>query len=185
MIGKQAETGDGGALMQRASAEGHWIGNHTYSHTTPLGELEAAAAVWEIERAEQVLSRLNQPRRLFRPYGRGGRIGHHLLHPAAVATLLAGNYTCVLWNSVPGDWRDPDGWVHRALEEARTADWSLIVLHDVPSGAMLHLGRFLAQLREEDVEIRQEFPARCTPIVDGRVVQPIEQYVANAPVESS
>ena len=25
------------ALAERAAAEGHWIGNHTYTHSTPLG----------------------------------------------------------------------------------------------------------------------------------------------------
>src|SRR3546814_19449473 len=27
------------ALAERAAAEGHWIGNHTYTHETPLGRL--------------------------------------------------------------------------------------------------------------------------------------------------
>jgi peptidoglycan/xylan/chitin deacetylase (PgdA/CDA1 family) len=181
VIGRKAETQAGAALLRRARSEGHWIGNHTYAHTTPLGELNAAAAVREIEEAERALEWVKQPHRLFRPYGRAGRIGQHLLHPAVVETLQAGKFTCVLWNCVTGDWRDPDGWVDRALAHARSSQWSLIVLHDLPSGAMLHLHRFLVALREEDVQIRQDFPPECTPIVDGTIVQPLERYVADVP----
>jgi peptidoglycan/xylan/chitin deacetylase (PgdA/CDA1 family) len=177
VIGNKAETDAGAALVARAHAEGHWIGNHTYSHTTPLGELDAAAAVREIEQAEQVLNWVKQPQRLFRPYGRAGRIGKHLLHAAAVQKLQAEKYTCVLWNSISGDWRDPDGWVEIALEQFRSKDWSLIVLHDQPSGAMRHLDRFLAALRDENAEMQQDFPPECTPIVNGEIVRPLDAYV--------
>jgi len=34
-----------------------------------------------------------------------------LLHPAVVEKLIAGLYTCVLWNSLPGDWHDSSGWL--------------------------------------------------------------------------
>ena len=38
VIGEKAATPEGRALMERAHAEGHWIGNHTYTHSIPLGE---------------------------------------------------------------------------------------------------------------------------------------------------
>jgi peptidoglycan/xylan/chitin deacetylase (PgdA/CDA1 family) len=182
VIGKKAEADPGATLVRRASSEGHWIGNHTYSHSKPLGELDGEAAVREIERAEQILSWVKQPHRLFRPYGREGRIGRHLLHPAAAEKLKSGGFTCVLWNCLTGDWRDPDGWIDRALAVTRSKQWSLIVLHDIATGAMAHLDRFLAALRQEDVEIRQDFPPECMPIVDGHVMQPLEQYVADIPL---
>src|SRR5215831_8633919 len=123
-------------MVRGGASEGHWIGNHRYPHTAPLGELGAAEAVREIEEAERVLQWVNQPHRLFRPYGRAGKIGKHLLHPATLELFQSGKFTCVLWNCVTGDWLDPGGWVNRALEHARSSQWSLIVLHDIASGAM-------------------------------------------------
>jgi peptidoglycan-N-acetylglucosamine deacetylase len=176
VMGRKAITPEGSALVRRASAEGHWIGNHTFSHSTPLGRLDAAAALHEFERAEQALAWLEQPQKLFRPPG-SGVLGKHLLHPAIVEKLKAGGYTCVLWNSVPGDWRDPEGWLERAVSDCQSRAWTLLVLHDIPTGAMAHLEQFLARLRTAGVELAQQFPPDCVPIVDGNVVLPLDAYV--------
>ena len=53
-----------------------------------------------------------------------------------------------------------------------------MVLHDLPTGAMQHLDRFIAMLRETGARIRQEFPPSCVPIVRGDVVLPIDAYVS-------
>jgi peptidoglycan-N-acetylglucosamine deacetylase len=44
---------------------------------------------------------------------------------------------------MPRDWDDPDGWADRALEQCRSQPWSLMVPHDLPSGAMNHLEGFI------------------------------------------
>lgn len=167
-------------IARRAIAEGHRVGNHTFSHSTPLGNLTREAALDEFERTEQALASFIQTHRLFRPYGGSGSMGPHLLHPAIVEKLVAGRYTCVLWNSVPGDWRYPDDWVARAIEDCRSRPWSLMVLHDLPTGAMAHLDTFIRQLLAEGVELTSEYPPDCVPVVDGRIVLPIEQYVQGA-----
>jgi peptidoglycan-N-acetylglucosamine deacetylase len=74
VIGRKASSPEGTAILQRASEEGHCIGNHTFTHTTPLGELNRDAALREFEQAEQVLAWLKPTKRLFRPYGRGGTL---------------------------------------------------------------------------------------------------------------
>jgi len=142
-----------------------------------LGNLDRESALEEFDRAEQALSWVNQPVRLFRPHGGAGRLGQGLLHPAVVDRLTAGGYTCVLWNSVPGDFRDPDGWTGRALADCRTREWSLVVLHDLPNGAMRHLDSFLRQLREDGHQLTQEFPPECAPIVGGKIVQPLDGFL--------
>jgi peptidoglycan-N-acetylglucosamine deacetylase len=176
VMGRKAVTAEGVALVRRASEEGHWIGNHTFSHSTPLGQLDDAAALREFEQAEQALAWLDQPQKLFRPPG-SGKLGKHLLQPAVVERLQAGGYSCVLWNSVPGDWRDPNGWLERAVSDFQSRDWTLLVLHDIPSGAMAHLEEFLARLHDAGVELTQEFPPDCVPIVQGKVVLPLDAYV--------
>ena len=178
VMGRKVVTAEGRTLAMRASAEGHWIGNHTYSHTQPLGELDRATALHEFERAEQSLAWLEQRPRLFRPYGRAGKLGRHLLHPAVVERLVSRQYTTVLWNCVPQDWQDADGWVATALRQCTSRDWSLVVLHDQPSGAMKHLDSFLTALKESNVPIVQEYPADCVPIREGRIVGPIEAWTS-------
>jgi peptidoglycan/xylan/chitin deacetylase (PgdA/CDA1 family) len=174
VLGRKVSTPDGLDLARRASREGHWIGNHTWSHVGRLGEGTREVALHEFERTEEALSWLKQPVPLFRPRGGAGKLGRGLLHPAVVERLTLGGYTCVLWNSVPGDYRDPDGWMERALADCRTRERSLVVLHDLPNGAMRHLDSFLRKLREDGHELMQEFPPECTPIVRGKMVQPLD-----------
>lgn len=176
VLGQKVSTPVGLELARRASSEGHWIGNHTWSHAGRLGEGPSEVALQEFERTEEALASLSQKTPLFRPRGGGGRLGKGLLHRAVIDRLMAGGYTCVLWNSVPGDYRDPDGWMERALADCRTRDWSLIVLHDLPNGAMLHLDSFLQKLREEKHSLVQDFPPDCTPIVKGEVLQSLDEF---------
>jgi peptidoglycan-N-acetylglucosamine deacetylase len=180
VLGRKAITPEGSALVRRASAEGHWIGNHTFTHSAPLGKLDRVAALREFEQAEQALDWLRKSgqasRKLFRPPG-SGQLGKHLLQPAIVEKLQQGGYTCVLWNSVPGDFRDPDGWLERALSDCQSRDWTLIALHDKPNGAMAHLEEFLTRVKDAGAEFAQEFPPECLPIVDGKVVLPLDPYL--------
>lgn len=179
VVGKSASPPAKADIVRRAAKAGHRIGNHTYSHSTPLGELNAAAALEEFERCEQALAWLSQPVRLFRPYGREGKLGPHLLHPIVVEKLLSGGHTCVLWNSVAGDWKNPDTWVEKALADCRESHWSLVVLHDIPSGAMLHLDEFIGRLKHEGMELTQEYPPDCVPIMNGKITLPIEPYCSS------
>jgi peptidoglycan/xylan/chitin deacetylase (PgdA/CDA1 family) len=176
VMGRKAVTPQGDALVHRAIAESHWIGNHTFSHSAPLGPMDREAALREFDQAEQALAWVDQSQKLFRPPG-SGRLGKHLLHPAVVERLKAKGYTCVLWNSVPRDWLDPDGWLERALSDCRSRDWTLLVLHDLPTGAMAHLDEFLSILRSEGFELAQDFPGDCVPIVRGEVVLPLDSYM--------
>jgi hypothetical protein len=93
--------------------------------------------------------------------------------------LTERRYTCVLWNLVPGDWKDPDGWVDVAIAGCRARPWSLVVLHDLAIGAATHLDRFLAQVTDLGGRFRQDFPSECVPIVRGDVVRPVDAYVSD------
>ena len=176
-----SKLGDPAALdcARRAVAEGHWIGNHTWSHTVPLG-LRPGRAEAEIGATQAALGDLAHPSRWFRPMGGGGAIGPHLLSPDAVALLTQGGYSCVLWNAVPRDWAEPDRWVETALAQMERQDWTLMVLHDLPTGAMDHLDGFLDRVRERGVTIRQDFPPDCVPILAGRPVESLVPLTAPA-----
>jgi peptidoglycan/xylan/chitin deacetylase (PgdA/CDA1 family) len=169
------------ALAERAHAEGHWIGNHSWSHSGPLGRApdDPSIAEAEIGRTQKLIGDLSHPDRLFRPQGGGGSLGPHLLSEAALNHLVHGRYTCVLWNAVPGDFRDPDGWVDRALALCRGPDPVALVLHDLPNGAMRHLDRFLGRLADQGAVFTQDFPESCIPLRRGEAQGPIADYVTN------
>jgi peptidoglycan/xylan/chitin deacetylase (PgdA/CDA1 family) len=166
------------ALAERAHAEGHWIGNHSFTHSRPLGMRdEPDIAEREIGRTQDVLGALAHPRKFFRPFGGGGNLDRRLLNGRVVDFLQRGHFTCVLWNAIPRDWDDPDGWVATALAQCQAQPWTLMVLHDLPTGAMRHLDLFLDRVAAAGGRIRQEFPPDCLPIVDGMAVQPLDAYV--------
>jgi peptidoglycan/xylan/chitin deacetylase (PgdA/CDA1 family) len=159
VIGEKLAKADGRALVMRAHAEGHWIGNHSFTHRVPLGEKpDANYARLEIEETQKLIGELSHADKLFRPMGGGGAIGPHLLSRAALQLLQAEKYTCVLWSSVPGDWKDRDGWVDRCVKEIAVRDWTVVVLHDIQDAALPRLAEFLSRLEDMGVEFRQDFP---------------------------
>ena len=179
VIGNKLLIRDARACTERAHAEGHWIGNHTWTHSRPLGERPGAAtADLEIGRTQAEIGVLSHSDRLFRPTGGGGHLDRRLLSPDAAALLKAGGYTCVLWNAIPRDWDDPDGWVERALTQCKERDWTLMVLHDIPSGAMRHLERFLDLVGEAGGRLRQDFPPGCVPMTEGIATGGFDRYVS-------
>lgn len=184
VVGERLREPGGLELAARARAEGHRVGNHSLTHGVPLGHLaDPAAAVREVAATDELLGPLAGPAPLFRPFGLGGRLGPHLLHPAAVEYLLARPASVVLWNAVPRDWDDPGGWVDRLAGQVHRAegDWALVVLHDVPGACLSRLAEALDRLADDGAEFRQDYPAACVPVRDGAVVAPIDAYVGGAP----
>ena len=94
-----------------------------------------------------------------------------------LAHLASQRATIVLWSALPRDWQDPDGWVECALAQVAAQPWNLMVLHDLPTGAMRHLDRFLGTVEERGGRIRQEFPPDCMPMVDGEMKLPVGSYL--------
>jgi peptidoglycan-N-acetylglucosamine deacetylase len=181
VIGSKLADPQARACAQRAYDEGHWIGNHTWTHSRPLGEQpgEAAAAL-EIGRTQAEIGTLSRPAPLFRPMGGGGNLDRRLLSPDAAALLQAGGFDCVLWNAVPRDWDNPDGWVDTAMDQLAAQPWTLMVLHDLPTGAMRHLDGFLTEVRHAGGKFRQDFPPACMPITAGQITGALAQFVAAA-----
>jgi peptidoglycan-N-acetylglucosamine deacetylase len=179
VCGKDAVEPRKRAILERARAEGHRIGNHTQTHTIELGATDdPRAPEVEIGVAQEALGDLAEPERWFRPYGGGGLLGPRLLSRAAVDYLRKGRYSMVLWNSVPRDWEDPEGWPERALADAGRRDWTLLVVHDIPTGAMSALPRFVERALAEGAEIVADLPPTCVPMRMGEVVLPLDGLVS-------
>ena len=109
-------------------------------------------------------------------------LDRRLLSPDAAAMLQAGGYTCVLWNAIPRDWQEPESWVETALAQLARQPvqqpWTLMVLHDLPTGAMRHLDRFLTEVSNRGGQFRQDYPPACLPITGGRVTGPLADFVS-------
>jgi peptidoglycan/xylan/chitin deacetylase (PgdA/CDA1 family) len=169
------------ALAERAVAEGHWLGNHTLTHSVQLGETaDPEVPAREIGEAQALLGDFALPEKLFRPCGGGGVLGSSLLSRRAVEYLRNGQYTCVLWSSVPHDWDDPEHWVERCLADVAAQPWALVVLHDLPGCALGRLPELLDRLDAVGAELMQDYPQACVPIARGVVRASIEHLVGSA-----
>ncbi len=178
VVGRDLEREGSRELVKRTRDAGHRIGSHTMTHTVLFGMTDDRAVLEvEITAANRLLGDLAEPTKLFRPWGGGGNLNKDLLSPTAVDLLTAGGYTLVLWNSVPHDWEDASGWVDRAMSDIQARDWTVLVLHDIASGAMDNLGAFLDRVIALGVTVTQEFPDECVPIRQGRIVGDIERYI--------
>ena len=176
VVGRELRTAYG--LAERAAAEGHWVGNHTMTHSVPFGD--GGDPISEIDATQELIGSLAHESRWFRPFGRGGVLDDRLLSPIAVEHLQTHRYSCVLWNSVPRDWEDPDAWMARALADVDELEWTVLVLHDLPTGAMDRLPRFLDALDERGADVVQDFPDSLVPIRCGDVVGSLEGLVSPA-----
>jgi peptidoglycan-N-acetylglucosamine deacetylase len=171
--------GDAGAraLLTRMVRDCHRVGNHSLTHGRPLGELGKQETIAEIATAHEILRGFTGENFLFRPWGTEGQLDRRCLNRTAVNYLVSGKYTCVLWNSVPRDWADPVGWIDRALADVRAREHTLMVVHDLPSGAMDGLPRFLDELDRSAVAVTAELPTECVPIVGGRITSPVDHLM--------
>jgi peptidoglycan-N-acetylglucosamine deacetylase len=181
VVGRKLATRQGQAIATRAHAEGHRLGNHTFFHLTPLGQATPEAAAEEIGATQDLLGDL-APGKLFRPFGGEGRLGPHLLSPAARDLLVAGGYTCVLWNAIPRDWKEPEPWPRTALAQIAghraKGTPTVLALHDLPTGAMDRLAWFLDRLTDDGIVFSQEFPDETVIIREGRPAPHCDRYVS-------
>ena len=133
----------------------------------------------EIEGAQVRIGSFAHAEKLFRPYGNSGHLGPHLLSRAALDHLVAQNYRTIIWNNVPGDWRDPDGWVERCIAQVSMEPWSVVVLHDIEGGCLARLPELLRRLADLGVTFEQDFPDSVTLTRAGKIVRLLENYVAD------
>ncbi len=178
VIGRKAACAEGQEILREIAGRGHWVANHSYSHSVALGECpDPDYAAREIERTQRLIEHVAHPAKYFRPYGNAGILGPHLLSASALSLLTEGRYTCVLWNSIPGDWKDPAGWVDRGLAQARDQDWAVPVIHDIDNGALPRLDAYLDGILALGIDIVQHFPDAAILIERGVPRQPLDDYL--------
>lgn len=185
VVGQQIADLENRRHAQRAVAEGHWIGNHTFTHKYTFGQFEnLEESLVEVTKTEDLIGNLLHPDHLIRPYADGGILDERVLNPLVFEYLKTERFSVVLWNSVPRDWERND-WVPRALDDCAVRPWTLMVLHDLPGMALPNLERFIPLAKETDACFRQDFPPECVPLRRGNVVMSMDHLVAKKPVRRS
>ena len=176
----EAGSTEGLRLLDRIIDEGHWVGNHSLSHSVELGTTNNKLLIeQEIGGNEEIIKEYNQ-HKLFRPYMAGGIISPKIFSQEAVDFLCLNKYTLVLFNVLPKDWENPQTWHLEALEQMENYDWSDIIIHDVSLyNSMPKLEEFLNEVEKREIEIVQDFPPDCMPIVKGNIVGPIDGIVGS------
>jgi len=171
VVGTQLQGERQADLTRRAFSLGHKIVNHSLTHMVPLGDRST------MQHARAEIADMHELMReklgfwgecWFRPFGRGGAIGPHIFSPNALLQFEKLHYSVLLWNSVPRDWEDPNGWVETCLNDIAQHEHTVVVLHDIDTGAMKHLPYFLDELAKLSIEITQELPDECIPIRRGK-----------------
>ena len=184
VIGEKLRDKAAAGLLAEMAAAGHWIGNHTLTHSVALGDRpDAAYARTEIEEAQALVGTWSGQEKLFRPYGKDGLLGPHLFSAQALAHLQSHRYTSVIWNMVPGDWMIPDGWDDRCIDDLNRLDGSeraVVVLHDIPNACLAGLDRFLTRIENGGLRIEQQFPDNVIITRNGRFVTSPAPFVADA-----
>lgn len=177
-VGKRLEDPANLALMHRAADEGHRIGNHTYSHPRPFGALGTERAVDEIKRTDSLLGHLCEPDRMFRPSAGGGVQQPGVLTQGIVDFLVETKHTLVMWTLVCEDWCRADrSWIDIAMAGMADQEQTLLVLHDIPSGAMDYFPVFLDRVLDAGVTIMTDLPDEAVPIRRGEIVGPVEHLI--------
>jgi peptidoglycan-N-acetylglucosamine deacetylase len=180
VIGQKLRTPAAVSLARDAHAAGHWIGNHTFTHSVALGDRpDADYAAREIGDTQDRIWDLSHPDKLFRPYGNSGLVGRHLLSRVAISYLLTHQFRTIIWNSVPGDWKDPEGWVERCIAQIEAQDWSVVVLHDIERGCLQRLPELLQRLADVGVIYEQDYPEDVTLTRAGQIVSMQPSYIVD------
>jgi len=134
-------------VVRRAVDEGHYIGNHSYSHPW-LTQLDREAIRREIMLADEVLAPYRQSVKLFRP--------PHGDRNATVDEIAAETgYQTVMWNLSTRDWHwllRSRYWVRLGTLLMQAITSATVLMHADLPGTANHLDDFLTRIRDLGVE---------------------------------
>lgn len=123
VIGKNVDLYPG--IVRRTVAEGHEIGNHTYTHPK-LSALGMDRVLTEIRKTDEAVIRACgvRPRTLRPPYGALLQSQRQIIH----STL---GYPTIMWSVDPLDWKRPGSSVVTSRIIGGTNNGAIILVHDL------------------------------------------------------
>lgn len=118
------------AVVRRTVAEGHEIGNHSYTHPV-LSKLSDAGVRSELTKCRDAIARAAgvQPRTMRPPYGALLQRQREWMH----AEL---RYPTILWSVDPLDWKRPGPSVVASRILASSTPGAIILAHDLHAGTV-------------------------------------------------
>jgi peptidoglycan/xylan/chitin deacetylase (PgdA/CDA1 family) len=142
VLGNKLETPLGQELIGRAAAEGHQIGNHTYSHPR-LTDLSEDQIREEILRTDELIGDVDKGVKILRPpYG--------ALNPLVSQVAQELGYKLVLWNVDSGDWNPiyQSSWVDYAMKQIASKRHNVVLAHDNQDTTVTKVGALIARIRK-------------------------------------
>jgi peptidoglycan/xylan/chitin deacetylase (PgdA/CDA1 family) len=141
VLGSLVATAEGKLLVQRAHAEGHLIGNHSYTHPD-LTKLSRTKVESELRRTHDLIVAIAGECTLFRPpYGAANATVR------SVATQLG--YQTVLWNVDTLDWKMSDNrWVNHAINQIKSRSNCTVLNHDIHPTTVSRVPGFVKRIRD-------------------------------------
>lgn len=159
-------------LLARMVAEGHLLGNHTYSHNTSLGALSPDEITREVEDVEVFLYAAmgGAYQELVRTPGGGysDRIRETILHPI------------IYWTVDTRDWESRDESAIYSHIMYDTVDGAIILMHDTVGPTIDAILRAIPVLREQGYEfvtVSELFRRKGNDLIPGEKV-----YISEGPV---
>ncbi len=112
-------------ILKRIVADGHEVGNHTYTHGN-LSKMSDAALRRELDRCRDSIGRVTgvQPRTMRPPYGA-------LLTRQREMIMREYGYPTILWDVDPRDWQRPGPSVVTQRILTGTRNGSVVLAHDL------------------------------------------------------
>ncbi|WP_327372768.1 polysaccharide deacetylase family protein [Thermomonospora echinospora] len=171
-----AHVGPNAELVRRMVAEGHDVGNHTWSHPY-LPRLSEAEARSEVQRTQEVVQQVAGVRpTIFRPpYGAtNAQVGN------------AAGLPQIMWSVDPMDWRRPDAARTTQVVLRDTRPGSIVLLHDVKEASVAAVPGILAQLSGRGyrfVTVSELFngtPLQPGRLYTGREAPPVRERAEDA-----
>lgn len=118
------------SIMQRMVAEGHEVGNHSWTHRVMSKAPDAAVFKEFQDTHEAVLAACGvAPKTQRPPYGAMTKIQRSMLKDKF-------GYSAILWDVDPLDWKKPGSSVVASRILSGTRNGSIILLHDIHGGSV-------------------------------------------------
>ena len=139
VVGMNLETEENRRAMRRAYAEGHLIGNHTYSHPA-LTKLSPGEIREELRRTQDLIGDCAGGPRLFRP-------PFAILDARVSRIIREEGFDLAMWNVDSLDWKFRSSrWVDVTMKHVLATEVSLILMHDTHPTAE-HLSALIDRIR--------------------------------------
>ena len=128
VIGERVQNNQ--SLTRRIAAEGHEIGNHTWTHGN-LAQMSDTKVRWELDKTrDAIVSAAGvKPRTMRPPYG-------SLRQDQRSWIFREYGYPTIMWDVDPQDWRKPGASVVSNRILSGTKNGSIILLHDLHSASV-------------------------------------------------